>query len=111
MLLLLSHFCDVRLRVTPQMAARQAPPSLGFSRQEYWSGVPSPSLRNYHAKWEKVNGQEKTIKKMVIVALPPSLPFRSLEEHFPLGHVNTYKGLGTWAALGVQHFSSDQIDA
>ena len=27
------------------MAAHQAPPSLGFSRQEYWSGVPSPSLK------------------------------------------------------------------
>jgi len=26
------------------MAAYQAPPSLGFSRQEYWSGLPSPSL-------------------------------------------------------------------
>ena len=25
------------------MAAHQAPPSMGFSRQEYWSGVPSPS--------------------------------------------------------------------
>ena len=30
--------------VTPQTAAYQAPPSLGFSRQEYWSGLPSPSL-------------------------------------------------------------------
>lgn len=48
---------------------------------------------------------------MVIVALPPSLLFRSLEEHFPLGHISTYKGLGTCAALGVQHFSSGQIDA
>jgi len=30
--------------VTPWTAAYQAPPSLGFSRQEYWSGVPLPSL-------------------------------------------------------------------
>ena len=28
---------------TPWTAAYQAPPSMGFSRQEYWSGVPSPS--------------------------------------------------------------------
>ena len=27
----------------PQMAAHQAPPSLGFSRQEHWSGLPFPS--------------------------------------------------------------------
>ena len=33
----------VRLLVTPWTAANQAPPSLGFSRQEYWSGVPLPS--------------------------------------------------------------------
>ena len=34
----------VRLLVTPWTAAHQAPPSTGFSRQEYWSGVPLPSL-------------------------------------------------------------------
>ena len=37
---LLSH---VRLLATPWTAAHQAPPSMGFSRQEYWSGVPLPS--------------------------------------------------------------------
>ena len=36
----LSH---VLLFATPWTAAYQAPPSMGFSRQEYWSGVPSPS--------------------------------------------------------------------
>ena len=33
----------VRGLATPRTAAYQAPPSMGFSRQEYWSGVPSPS--------------------------------------------------------------------
>ena len=37
----------VRLLATPWTAAHQAPPSMGFSRQEYWSGVPLPS-----PKWE-----------------------------------------------------------
>ena len=47
MLLLLRCFSRVRLCVTPQTAAHQAPPSLGFSRQEHWSGChPSPSLIN-----------------------------------------------------------------
>ena len=36
----------IRLLATPWTAAYQAPPSMGFSRQEYWSGVPSPSLKN-----------------------------------------------------------------
>ena len=39
MLLLLSRFSRVRLCATPWTAAYQAPPSMGFSRQEYWSGV------------------------------------------------------------------------
>ena len=43
LLLLLSHFSRVRLLVTPWTAAYQAPPSMEFSRQEYWSGVPLPS--------------------------------------------------------------------
>ena len=33
----------VRLLATPWTAPYQAPPSMGFSRQEYWSGVPLPS--------------------------------------------------------------------
>ena len=33
----------VRLFVTPWTVARQAPLSMGFSRQEYWSGLPLPS--------------------------------------------------------------------
>ena len=42
-LLLLSRFSRVRLCATPQTAAHQAPPSLGFSRQAHWSGLPLPS--------------------------------------------------------------------
>ena len=42
-LLLLSRFSQVRLCATPEMTAHQAPPSLGFSRQEHWSGLPFPS--------------------------------------------------------------------
>ena len=35
--------CHVLLFETPWTVASQAPPSLGFSRQEYWSGLPFPS--------------------------------------------------------------------
>ena len=40
LLLLLSRFSRVRLCATPETAAHQAPLSLGFSRQEHWSGLP-----------------------------------------------------------------------
>ena len=43
LLLLLSRFSRVRLCATPETAAHQAPPFLGFSRQEHWSGLPFPS--------------------------------------------------------------------
>ena len=43
LLLLLSRFSRVQLCAIPQTAAYQAPPSMGFSRQEYWSGLPWPS--------------------------------------------------------------------
>ena len=52
MLLLLSCFSRVQLCVTPQMAAHQAPPSLGFSRQEHWSGLPFPSPMHENEKWK-----------------------------------------------------------
>ena len=38
----------VRLLATSWTAAYQAPPSMGFSRQEYWSGVPLPSPRDMY---------------------------------------------------------------
>ena len=43
----------VGLLATPWTAAHQAPPSMGFSRQEYWSGVPLPSPRKWSNKPNK----------------------------------------------------------
>ena len=51
LLLLLSHFSRVRLCATPEMAAHQAPPSLGFSRQEHCSGLPFASPMQESEKW------------------------------------------------------------
>ena len=43
--MLLSRVSRVQLCATPETAAYQAPPSLGFSRQEHWSGLPFSCLR------------------------------------------------------------------
>ena len=43
LLQLLSRFNRVLLCATPETAAHQPPPSLGFSKQEHWSGLPFPS--------------------------------------------------------------------
>ena len=53
---LLSH---VQLSVTPWTAAHQAPPSMGFSRQEYWSGVPLPSSERSLGRGKEMAGIKK----------------------------------------------------
>ena len=40
---MLSHFSHIRLFATPWTVAHQVPLYMGFSRQEYWSGLPFPS--------------------------------------------------------------------
>ena len=52
LVLLLSHFSRVRLCATPETAAHQTSPSLGFSRQEHWSGLPFPSPMHESEKWK-----------------------------------------------------------
>ena len=52
MLLLLSRFSRVWLCATPWTAAYQASPSMGFSRQEHWSGLPFPSPMHECGKWK-----------------------------------------------------------
>ena len=52
LLLLLSRFSRVRLCAIPLTEAHQAPPSLGFSRQEHWSGLPFPSPMHESETWK-----------------------------------------------------------
>ena len=52
LLLLLSRFSRVWLCATPETAAHQAPLSVGFSRQEHWSGLPFPSPMHESEKWK-----------------------------------------------------------
>ena len=70
--MLLSHFSRVQLCVTPQTAAHQAPPTLGFSRQEHWSGLPFPSpketiskVKRQPSEWEKIIANKTTDKGFI----------------------------------------------
>jgi len=51
--------------VTPETAAHQAPPSLGFSKQEHWSGLPFPSPMH---ESEKV--KVKLLSRVRLLATP-----------------------------------------
>ena len=87
LLLRLSRFSCVRLCASPRTAAHQAPPSLGFSRQEYWSGLPFPSPMHESEKW-------KWSLSVVYVAtpwtaayqVPPSMGFARQEYWSGLKH-------------------------
>ena len=52
LLLLLSRFSRAQCCATPEMAAHQALPFLGFSRQKHWSGLPFPSPKHESEKWK-----------------------------------------------------------
>ena len=69
LLLLLSRFSCVQLCVTPETAAHQAPSSLGFSRQEHWSGLPFPSPMHESEKW-KWKVKVKSLSYVRLLATP-----------------------------------------
>ena len=68
--LLLSRFSRVRFCATPQTAAHQAPLSLGFSRQEHWSGLPFPSPM--HESESEVPQSCPTLRDPMDCSLPGS---------------------------------------
>ena len=47
--------------MTPWTAAHQAPPSMRFSRQEYWSGLPLPSLNKVAKVLKFIEGGSRTV--------------------------------------------------
>ena len=96
----------VRLLATPWAAAYQAPPSMGFSRQEYWSGVPLPSLMNIlvhafslqpsasHKMYEVENDCFKSnLEKANVLCLSNS-PFHSLNAVCPPSAWHQVTGFG-----------------
>ena len=71
-LLLLSHFSRVRLCATQWTAAHQAPPFLGFSRQEHWSGLPFPSPLHEVKSESEVAQLRLTLRDPMDCSLPGS---------------------------------------
>ena len=66
----------VRLLATPWTAAYQAPPSMGLSWQEYWSGVPVPSPRT---RWYKLNFSSYVWRNSIYPFWPVEGDIRSLQ--------------------------------
>ena len=53
----------VRLLATPRTVAHQVPPSMGFSRQEYWSGVPLPSSSQQNSSFPEHSLTRSTLRQ------------------------------------------------
>ena len=69
---LLSRFSRIRLCATPQTAAHQASPSLGFSRQEHWSGLPFPPPMHESEKWKSSRSVVSDSSDPIDCSLPGS---------------------------------------
>ena len=61
--------------MTPWAVAYQAPPSMGFSRQEYWSGVPLPSPRDLPNPG--IEPESPTSQADALTSSPPGKPTRT----------------------------------
>ena len=69
---MLSSFSRVRLFATPWTVACQAPLSMGFSRQEYWSGLSCPSPGDLHNP--RTESMILVVSALQADSLPLSLP-------------------------------------
>ena len=69
-------FSHVQLFATPWTVAHQAPPSMGFSRQEYWSGLPFPSPGNLPDPG--IEPRSPALQADAFTSEPPGKPSRSL---------------------------------
>ena len=85
----------VRLFVTPWTAAYQSPPSMGFSRQEYWSWVPSPSpsFRMVCCKY-LTNMTTSPLPVILLIACDERVKSACIQEiHNPVGRRDTLASL------------------
>ena len=73
---MLSHFSHVRLFATLWTVARQAPLTMGFSRQEYWSGLPFPSPEDLLDPG--IEPGSPTLQADTLTSEPPGKPSNTL---------------------------------
>ena len=81
------------LLATPWTAAYQAPPSMGFSRQDYWSGVPLPSPREATSKVQivcKVKWKSLSVSNSL---QPHGGPWNSLGQNTGVGNLSLLQGI------------------
>ena len=91
----------IRLLATSWTTAYQAPPSMGFSRQEYWSGVPLPSLRTNPREYQIV----RTHRREPTWLQDPASPSNTL---FRMPHLNNKQNKNTNPTISRQDYHLTQ---
>ena len=72
LILKMKSLSRVRLFATPWAVAYQVPPSMGFSRQEYWSGLPFPSPGDLPNPG--IEPRSPTLQADALTSVPPGKP-------------------------------------
>ena len=106
--LLLSHFSRVQLCATPEMAAHQAPQSLGFSRQEHCRGLPFPSPihESEKSKWSRSVMSDSVTPWTAAYPAPPSMGF-SRQEYWSGVLLPSPRDDYTWTSLYGQYWNQN----
>ena len=86
----------VRLSATPWTVAYQAPPSMGFSRQEYWSGFPFPSPGDLPNPG--IEPRSPTFQADTLTSEPPGKPYDAKGD----GQTNAVPSLLFSPTLGLE---------
>ena len=90
----------IRLSVTPWTVAYQASPSMGFSRQEYWSGLPFPSPGDLPDPG--IEPGSPTLEADALTSEPPLLTFRRMKKkNERFSFLKAYENLLTWDSVGA----------
>ena len=87
----------VRLLAAPWTVAHQAPPSMGFSRQEYWTGVPLPSPK------QCILTHMYGIRKTVTMILQAGQQRRHRCKEQTFGLCGKRQGLGPYERIALEH--------
>ena len=102
---MLSHFSRVRLFVTPRTVACQALLSMGFSRQQYWSGLPCPPQAHTQTQAKTHRGEHThthTLRDTETAPYEHTHTHRESHGHTHAHtHMHTFRPIGSLGSLGT----------
>ena len=106
---MLSHFSHVQLCATPQTAAHQAPPSLEFSRQEYWSGLPFPSPMHERKSESEVTQSCLTLNDPMDCSLPGSSVHGSFQARVLEWVAIAFSTQNLWVSSKISYIATEIV--